>query len=343
MKILATGKYLFLVILAIACLIMSCKPKQNEEKPVSVNANLAKPKTAAGFTIRFRPQWIHQAQYAGVYMAAKKGYFSNYGLNVEIQTGGPENPAFDSINSGKTDITQLFLLTALSRDSEQNNLVNLAQISQKSSLMLVGKKARGINSVKDLNNKKIGLWRTDFRELSLIFLQKNNLIMNVINIDSSINLFLNDALDVMNVMRYNEYHSLIQAGINPDELFVIPFSENGLNIIEDGIYTTKDFYRDHTKECQYFTEAVIDGWLYAINHQEETVDVVLDIMRRHHIRANRAHQAWMLSEMRDVLLAHSEGIGHLQESDFNTAKNLLKQQGLPFTKQTYREFYPYER
>jgi len=205
---------------------------------------------------------------------------------------------------------------------------------------LVGKRARGINSIADLNHKDIGLWRTDFRELSLIFLKQNKLNMNIINVDLSIGMFLNDVLDLMNVMRYNEYHQIIQAGIDPDELFLIPFSDVGLNILEDGLYATRDFYDRYPTQCKNFAEATMDGWIYAINHQEETIDLVLDIMRRHYIRANRPHQAWMLKEMSDVVLAKPNRVGELHITDFDMAKNLLSQQGIPVSKQSYQEFYP---
>jgi NitT/TauT family transport system substrate-binding protein len=332
-----------IVLIPIFSLIASCKakPEYNDSRRVTAQQNLSDERTLT--TIRFRPQWYHQAQFAGVYMAYKKGFYRNYGLHVEIQNGGPEYPAYDSLQSGQTDVTQLFLLTALTRDAGKNNLVNLAQISQKSSLMLVGKKSRGINSIADFQKKKIGLWRTDFRELSLIFLEKNGLNMDIVNLDSTINLFLNDVVDVINVMRYNEYHKIIQSGINPNELFIIPFSEYGLNVIEDGLYTTREFYELHPKECASFAEATLDGWIYAINHREETIDLVLDIMKRHFISANRSHQTWMLNEMREVVLTRPSMIGILQESDFNFAIELLKQQGLPVSGQSYKEFYPNAR
>jgi NitT/TauT family transport system substrate-binding protein len=331
---------LLFALIAICIAIASCKNEPKTEASQNSTPQSSLTSGTNSITIRYRPQWNHQAQFAGVYMAEKKGFFRNYGLNVEIQSGGPDYPAYESIENGLTDITQLFLLTALSRDAERNNLVNLKQLSQKSSLMLVGKKARGINSIKDLDKKKLGLWRTDFRELSLIFLEQNKLKMNIINVDLSINMFLNDLIDVMNVMRYNEYHQIIQSGIDPEELFLIPYSDVGLNIIEDGLYTTREFYDKYPTECRNFAEATMDGWLYAINHQEETIDLVLDIMRRHHIRANRPHQAWMLKEIREVILAKPDKMGVLAEDDFDVTKSLLIRQGLPYSKQSYREFYP---
>lgn len=329
-----------LLLVVFVCITLgSCKNNSQSAQADSLQTSTGAKNKQKHFVIRYRPQWSHQAQFAGVYMAAKKGFYKNYGLDVDIQTGGPDYPAYESIENGQTDITQLFLLTALARDAERNNLINLAQISQKSSLMLVAKKSRGINSIKDLNNRNLGLWRTDFRELSLIFLQQNNLKMNIINVDLTINLFLNDIIEVMNVMRYNEYHQILQAGMNPDELFTIPFSDVGLNIIEDGLYTTREFYQKHPTECRNFAEATMDGWMYAINHQEETIDMVLDIMKRHHIRANRPHQAWMLKEIREVILSKPDKLGVLSEIDFEITKSLLERQGIPASKQLYRDFF----
>jgi len=321
--------------------IISCKGRSDNFGNVKPDPQVSPTGNESTFTIRYRPQWYHQAQFAGIYMAYKKGFYRNYGLDVVIQEGGMDNPAYESLESGITDVTQLFLITALTRDAEKNNLVNLAQVSQKSSLMLVGKKSRGINSIQSLRNKKLGLWRSDFRDLSLIFDEQNNLNMQIVDIDYSVNLFLNDVIDVMNVMRYNEYHQLLQSGIDPDELFQVEFSELGLNIIEDGIYCTREFYEKYPRQCRDFAQATMDGWMYAINHQEETVDDVLAIMQEHRIAANRSHQAWMLKVMREVILAHPKEIGKLRESDFNQVIDLLRKQSRPYTKQTYREFCPH--
>lgn len=306
-------------------------------------ANLAAEPSDSLFKIRYLPQWTHQAQFAGVYMAEKMGFYRSYGLDVQILPGGADAPSYDNLQSGKTDITQLFLITAITRDAENQNLVNLAQISQKSALMLVAKKNRGIKSTKDMIGRSLGLWRSDFRDLSLIYLKKNKINMDIVNVDFTINLFLNNAIDMINVMRYNEYHRILQAGIDPDELFTISFSDAGLNIIEDGLYCTRDYYNRYPEQCKRFAEATLDGWVYAINHQEETIETVLNIMRRHHIPANKPHQAWMLQEMRNVFMARPSEIGILRKSDFELVKNLLIHQDNPVTPQSYESFYPNAR
>lgn len=321
--------------------ISSCQRMESPAGDLNTSSDSTKSSSETLFPVRYLTQWTHQAQFAGIYMAEKKGFYRNYGLDVTILPGGPDAPAYENLESGKTDFTQLFLITAITRDAENSNLVNLAQVSQKSALMLVGKKSRGLNSIADMKNRSLGLWRSDFRDLPLIFMKQNNLNMSVINIDFTINLFLNDAVDMINVMRYNEYHKVLQAGLDPEELFAVSFSDVGLNIIEDGLYCRRDYFERYPEECKQFAEATMDGWLYAINHQQETIDTVLSIMRRHHIPANRPHQEWMLKEMRNVIMARPNEIGVLRRSDFEAVKKLLTEQDNPVTAQSYESFYPY--
>ena len=67
----------------------------------------------------------------------------------------------------------------------------------------------------DFNGKKIGVWRSDFQELSIAFLDKYGIQADIVPITSTINLFLKGGIDIMNVMWYNEYHRMLDAGLNP--------------------------------------------------------------------------------------------------------------------------------
>ncbi|MBP7205399.1 MAG: ABC transporter substrate-binding protein [Candidatus Cloacimonetes bacterium] len=92
-------------------------------------------------------------------MAKEKGFYAQRGLDVEILSGGGDNPPYPSLIEGSADISNLNLITALKYHVTDHQLVCLAQISQKSSTVLVGKKTSGIKTIKDLEGKKIGVWR----------------------------------------------------------------------------------------------------------------------------------------------------------------------------------------
>jgi len=331
---------LLILVLFVCLFIESCKKEKEANIATPLENNATQQKKPHLFTIRYRPVWTAQAEFAGVYVAQKKGFYQDKGLNVIIQPSGINYPPYENLQQGTSDIGQMSLLTAVKCDAEKGNLVNLAQITQRTSLMLVGKKSRGINSIADFEGKKIGLWKTDDRLLSLIFLQQNKLNMEIVDLNITINLFLKDGIDVMNVMRYNEYHQILQAGIDPEELFTISFADTGLNIADNGLYTTREFYNKHPQECRDFADATMQGWVYAINNQEEAVSTVLEEMHKNHLPANRPHQLWMLKELSNDILTPNNEIGILQESDFEKAKNLLSAENMPFTRQAYKSFFP---
>lgn len=333
---------LIMCVILLAQFASSCQPRDRDASGNSVRVKGSGSLRKQQLTrIRFRPQWLHQAQFAGVYMALERGFYRNYGLDVQLQSGGPDFPAYESLVQGKSDIVTLFLSSALNHHSSEQPLVNLAQVSQRSAIMLVGKRSPSLNSVEDLNGKMIGLWRNDFREPSLIYFREKGLNVEAVPIDWSVNLLLNNAIDMMNVMLYNEYHQVLMAGLNREELFEIRLSEQGYNLLEDGLYTTAEYYQNNREACDHFAEATMDGWIYALNHTEETLDVVVRLMRQDHIAANRPHQAWMLDKMKELVLADPESIGRLKPEDFEFAQNLLFKHQLLEQKIDYRSFYPH--
>ena len=292
------------------------------------------------FHIRVRPKWHPQAQFAGFYMAKKMGFYENYGLDVELLDILPDSEAVLSIINRETDVINIDLLTALSVNRDSTVVVNIGQISQKSAVRLVGRKSRGINSVADFNGKKLGLWRYGSNLISQAFLAEQGIEMEIVPIDWSINLFTQNVVDVINVMQYNEYHQLLQAGIPEDDLFVVTMDSPGYNIPDEGLYVSPEFYAAHPAICKAFTEATMDGWTFAFTHQQEAIDEVIAQMQKAKIRANPAHQAWMLAQMQDIVLAKPDRLGILTRNDYDNALRIIRKMGSDIRDIAYEEFSP---
>lgn len=274
-------------------------------------------------------------------MASAKGYYRDRGLDVEIQYGGPNHPPYASLIEGSTDITYLNLATALIHYDPQRPIVNLAQIFQKNATLLLGKKSPRLNSLQDLKGKRISVWRGESGDQVRLLLAAMGVEAEIVPIDWSVNLLLNDAIDLMNVMHYNEFHRVLMAGLDIHELFVLDFAEHGYDLVDDGLYTTWDYYNNNPQTCSDFAEATLDGWLYALDHPEETVTETLRIMRQYHLPANRAHQTWMLNSVRALVLAHPGEVGYLREADFNKVRELVLANQLNTVKVEYPSFYPH--
>ncbi len=277
--------------------------------------------------LRFTPHWLPQAQFAGYYVAREKGIYEKYGLDVEVLMGGHNFPAIPVLTEDKTDLVSMFLSGAIKAKARGVDMVDVCQLSQRSALIFVSKKESGIDKPDGFNGKKIGVWRSDFQELPRAFLNKFDIDAEIVPITSTVNLFLWGGIDIMCVMWYNEYHQILNFGINPDELNTFHFYDYDLNYPEDGIFCMESFYHENKEAVEKFVKATIEGWNYAFAHKEEALDIVLERMEKVMVPANRAHQQWMLNRMQDVfILQEGDKItGCLKKEDYlSTARVLLK-------------------
>jgi len=290
----------------------------------------------------FIPQWSPQAQFAGYYVAFEKGIYRKHGINLTIKTGGPQSVPVDLLEKEEVDFGTVWLSTAIQKRSQGIRLINISQIVQRSALMLVAKKGRGITRPEDINGKKVGMWRDEFRLQPLAFFKKFGLNVTIIPQSYSVNLFLRDGVDVASAMWYNEYHTIISAGVNPDELTSFFFHEYGLNFPEDGIYTLeRSFKKDPAVACS-FAKASVEGWQYAFKHPDEALDIVLKYMAMANVPANRVHQKWMLSRMKDLILPEDDkgiAIGTLAKQDYLRVAGELMRNGLINQAPGYDDFY----
>ncbi len=291
-------------------------------------------------SVRFMPHWLHQAQFAGYYVALEKGYYLNHGLDVEILDGGPAFPAGKVFENNLADIGSMFLSGAIELTDAGLPLLNIGQLSKKSALIFIARKSDSISTVEDFNGKKIGIWRSDFRELPLAFLKKYNISADIVPITSTINLFLDGGIDIMCVMWYNEYNQVYLAGTDYDDLNAFFFYDHDLNFPEDGIYCTRDYYQKHPQVCDDFAEATLEGWRYAFAHKAEAVNLVLDWMKRHNIPANRAHQRWMLDVMEKVFLSEDGSLNsRLNREDYRHTAKVLRESGSIGHIEPWDQFY----
>jgi NitT/TauT family transport system substrate-binding protein len=270
-----------------------------------------------------------------------KGYYRDYGLEVEIIMGGPNLASPDELYAGNAEFATMFLASALREIDKNRDIVNVAQLSQKSSLLLVALKSSGITTIKDINNKRVGLWAKDFYHPSIIFLNKNKITAQIVPMSWTVNILSEKVVDVINMMEYNEYDIFISSGFKPEDLTVFPLSQYGVNIPEDGIYCRKDYYLEHESLCHDFAEASMDGWFFALNHEEETLEMVLKNLKKAHLPANIPHQKWMLQKIRENMLYKPEQFGKLTEHDYNNAIKMMKQNNIITRSLPYEQFIGY--
>lgn len=291
--------------------------------------------------IRFVTHWLPQAQFAGYYYAFEKGIYRKYGLDVQITHTPLNTTAQEILIKGDADIASMFFTTALEVVAKGNKIVNFSQISQKSGMAVVGRKELGINTVKDLDGKRTGIWESGFREIPLAFFEKNGIKPELVPIRSTVNMFLQKAIDAMVVMYYNEYNTITNAGINNSEISLFLFSDYNMDIIEDGLYSTTEFYDKNKDLCVKFAKATFEGYSEAFKNQEETLDILRNYMLRAKVPFNKAHQRWMLNAISNIFYAgqNESDFGSMPVSKFFYGQDVLISAGILKKKIELKDFY----
>jgi NitT/TauT family transport system substrate-binding protein len=158
----------------------------------------------------------------------------------------------------------------------------------------------------------------------------------------SVNLFLRHGVDACSAMWYNEYHTILQCGIDPDELTVFKLWEHGSDFPEDGIYCLEQTAVNDPALCRDIAEASLEGWVYAKDHFEEALDIVMKYIDAGHVPTNRAHMKWMLRVMLDSIFpgAGDKGqFGVLSRERYDNSARLLMEQKLIKSAPAFEKFH----
>jgi NitT/TauT family transport system substrate-binding protein len=281
--------------------------------------------------VRLQLKWLHQAQFAGYYVAADKGYYKERNLDVEILPGGPDVVPSQKVLTGAADVGIDWVGSLLANRDKGQPIVDIGQFYQSSGLYLISKKKSGINSPADLKGKKVGVWTggNEFEFRALMDKYKfdnsidNNKDMTVIKQGFEMDSFLNDQLDAASAMVYNEYPVVLEAGVKPEELNVISYNDEGVGMLEDHVFVTEQTLKDKRDILVRFLAAAQKGWIDAINDQNAAVESVMS--RADKSTTNRDHQVTMMKEV--AKLVKPEGvtddkIGFVDPAKFKTTADI---------------------
>lgn len=87
-------------------------------------------------------KWLPQAQFMGYYVAQAKGYYDEVGLNVTIIPGGGDISETTAVYNGTVDFGVTWVSNLINADAGGMDLLEVAQVYQRSGLVLVYKNDR---------------------------------------------------------------------------------------------------------------------------------------------------------------------------------------------------------
>jgi NitT/TauT family transport system substrate-binding protein len=276
-------------------------------------------------------KWVTQAQFAGYYVAKDKGFFDQEGLDVTIKAGGPDINPSQVIAGGGADVVVDWMPSALATREKGVPLVNIAQVFQKSGMMLTCRKDSGIKSPKDFPGHTLGVWFGGNEYPFLNWMAKLGYKtdgsaggVKVLKQGFNVDPILQKQADCISTMTYNEYWQIIESGqLKANQLVTFKYEDEKVSTLEDGIYTLESTLKDPAKvdKLARFLRAAMKGWEYARDHQDEAVKIVL--ANDETGAQTEAHQKTMMQEIAKLIGHNPKGTGWLDDAAYDHTVDTL--------------------
>ncbi|AFC29606.1 NMT1/THI5 like domain-containing protein [Paenibacillus mucilaginosus 3016] len=283
--------------------------------------------------VKIQLKWVPQAQFAGIYAAKEKGYFAEEGIDAEIVPGGPDVIIEQQVVNGAAHIGVTSLDSLFVNRDNGLPLVSLAQVSQKSSYRLIAKKEKGIDAPEKMKGKKVGTWMGSQQFQVLAFMEKYGLDpkkdISLVKQGFTMDQFFSDQLDVATATIYNEYYVVLESGVKEADLHVFSLEEAGVAMLEDTLIAKKDWLDANRDLAVKTVRAILKGWNYAIDHQEETVETVMKSVSAG--STTKGHQTTMLMEMAKLVRPQGfkpEDVGRFDDASVKRTADIALKYGL---------------
>ncbi len=297
--------------------------------------------------VRLQLQWFAQSQFAGYYVAKDNGFYEAQCLEVEIIEGAVEIVPQQVLATGGAEFGLAWVPKALVSREGGADIVNIAQVFERSGTLQVSWADSGIAAPEDWAGKKVGNWGFGNEFELLAAIEKFQVPdVELVAQDFTMNALLNDEIDAAEAMIYNEYAQVLEAVnpdtgelFTPDDLSVIDYNEIETAMLQDAVWVNADWIAEEGNEdiATRFLTASFQGWIHCLDNFDECVEVVLN----NGSTLGQSHQEWQLNEILGLIFPATNGIGvmNVEEWDQTVAiatEQITELQGVEIPEGVYR-------
>jgi len=215
-------------------------------------------------------KWKNQFQSAGFLIAYEKGFYKELGLNVTIKEFGHGINIVDDVLGGKTHFG-ISDSSLIYYRLKQEKVIAMMALFQESPFMLLGIKRKDLQTIQDVNNKKIALFNGADGIAIRSMLQSNNIKFIEKPPVFKVEELLKKDVDLITAYVSNEPYVAKSKGIETVSFYPKDYGFEGYG---DILFTSEEMIAKDPKSVQKFYEATYRGWAYAFTHINEVVDLI---------------------------------------------------------------------
>ena len=176
---------------------------------------------------------------------------------------------------------------------------------------------------------KIGNWGLGNEYEILALLQKYDLPTTYLSQDFTMDGFDQDDITLASAMSFNELGLVINdydGGYKyGDTVGTIDMNDEGVAMLEDNIFCTKEFAKNNPNTVKAFVYASMKGWKYAVENPEEAAQIVFDAGSS----VSSDHQLYMAQQVAKLVSTDTKGnavsaYGNMDEEAMQQTLDLCK-------------------
>ena len=273
--------------------------------------------------VKLQLQWFTQAQFAGYYAAQDQGFYEAMCLDVTILEGAVDIAPHVVLANGESDFAISWVSKALAGREGGANIVDIAQIFQRSGTLQVSFKDKNITSAADFKGKKIGNWGfgNEFEIFAALTKAGLDPAKDVTLVQQQFDMagLLSGDIDAAEAMTYNEYAQVLEA-INPDtgalytadDFNVVSYEDEGVGMLQDAIWADGSRLSDpaYVDTATKFVAASIQGWAFCRDNTQACTDIVV----AKGSKLGASHQLWQMNEVNKLIWPASMGAGMIDSA-----------------------------
>lgn len=269
-------------------------------------------------------KWKHQFQFAGYYAAQELGYYKDAGFDVEIKERQFESTPVDEV----LDKRATFGITDSSIVLQRLNnkpVVVLATIFQHSPLVLIALTESGIRSPEDLVGKNVSFQSgVDGAAITAMFtsvgIPKQQ--FTYVPFTYNDNILLEDDVDAFSAYLTDQPAIYIEQDV---PITIIDPRNYGIDFYGDMIFSSQEYVEQFPERAQAFVKASVKGWEYALEHQDEIIDLILE---KYSVKKSREMLLYEAKNTKPLISAEFLPIGTTYKTRFLRIADIYRELGV---------------
>jgi len=273
-------------------------------------------------------KWLHQAQFAGFYMAREKGYYAKENLDVAFIEGGEDiNPCKRLCNS-EADFAIVSAESVFSKHKENSTVKAVAVINQRSPVVFAAKVGAHIFKPQDFAGKTIAVGNVEGGGFAEALIQFNTLIKKAglkpgdyqtIPYDPLYRSFLSGEADITPTYLTSGAIKLSNKGV---ELNLIWPGDYGIPFYSDTLVTTDKYLQEKPDIALRFMRASMKGWKVVVENAEEAVEMTM----KYTADKDRTFQQDMVEAQMPLVHTGENPIGWMEPQIWQSMYQILVEQ-----------------